>query len=65
MNHGLFAVTIDEQIACVERELGMREHVYANRVLERRMTQKTADKELAHMRAVLETLKNLKAQGGQ
>lgn len=64
MSDGLFPVSIEEQIRCVEREIGMRVQVYARRVLERRMTQGTADKEIAHMRAVLNTLLNLKAQGG-
>lgn len=57
-------VSLADQIVCVEREIEMRVHVYARRVLERRMTQKTADRELAHMRAVLATLNTLKAQGG-
>lgn len=58
-------VSLDDQIECVTREIGMREHVYARRVLNHQMTQKTADRELRHMRAVLDTLTNLKAQGGQ
>lgn len=53
-------VTLDDQIACVQREIDMRVHVYANRVRAHQMTQKTADRELAHMRAVLHTLKTLK-----
>jgi hypothetical protein len=60
VNADLFGVSIEEQIACVEREISMRVHVYARRVLAKQMTQKTADKELAHMRAVLATLKSIK-----
>lgn len=56
----LFPVTLDEMITCVRRELEMREHVYARRILEKRMTQKTADRELRHMGAVLATLLSLK-----
>lgn len=58
-------VSLDEQIACVTREIEMREQVYARRVLNHQMTQKTADRELRAMRAVLDTLKSVKAQGGQ
>lgn len=55
-------ITLDEQIVCVAREIEMREQVYARRVLAHHMTQKTADKELARMRAVLSTLQSLKDQ---
>jgi hypothetical protein len=44
------------QIACVEREIRMREHVYPAMVGKRKMSQRTADLELAAMRAVLRTL---------
>jgi phage gp16-like protein len=56
----LFPVTLDEQIACVRRELEMREHVYQRRILSHKMTQKTADREMSHMQAVLATLLSLK-----
>lgn len=46
-----------EQIACVEREIAMRERVYPRWVADHKMTQKKADQELAAMRAVLETVK--------
>lgn len=63
MNDALFteplAVPLAAQIACVEREIVMREKVYARRVEQHYMTQKTADQELAAMRAVLVTLKGL------
>lgn len=60
---GLFPVSIEEQIAEVEREISLREHVYPRWVGERRMQQAKADKCLAAMRAALVTLKSVKAQG--
>jgi hypothetical protein len=59
----LFPPTIDEQIACVERELGYRGHVYRRRVGSGQMTQAKADKEIAAMQAVLATLKRVKETG--
>lgn len=50
------AVPIAAQVACVKREIGFRERVYARRVAEGKMTQALADKELSAMRAVLATL---------
>jgi hypothetical protein len=44
------------QIAVVEREIRMREQVYPGLVGKKRMSQRTADLELAGMRAVLRTL---------
>lgn len=52
----LFPVTLDDQIACVEREIRMRERVYPHQVNLGRMNQEYADRELARMRAVLSTL---------
>lgn len=52
-------VPIDAQIACVRREIEMRKIVYGRRVVEKRMTQKTADSELAAMHAVLRTLESI------
>lgn len=51
------AVPLSSQIACVEREIAMRERVYPRWVVENRMTKAKADAELDAMRAVLETLK--------
>ena len=55
-------IQIDEQIKCVEREIGMREFVYPRRVADKRMTQKKADEETAAMRAVLETLREVQTK---
>jgi phage gp16-like protein len=52
----LMTITLDDQIACVRRELALRRSVYRRRVLDKKMTQDIADRELAHMEAVLETL---------
>lgn len=56
-------ITIEEQIACVERELGMRERVYPRWVNQHppKMTPKTMELELARMRAVLATLRLVKS----
>lgn len=52
--------TLDDQIDCVKREIGMRERVYPKWVQLRRLSQEQADRELGRMRAVLNTLQNLK-----
>ena len=51
--------SLAEQIACVQREIHMREHVYPRWVLARKMSQNKADAELARMKAVLGTLECL------
>lgn len=53
---GALPITIPAQIACVERELRMREHVYPRRVADGKMSEAKAREELAAMRAVLATL---------
>jgi len=53
-------ISIDEQIACVKRELAFRRRVYPKWVDSGRMAQDQADKELARMTAVLATLEGLK-----
>ena len=50
------SISLDRQIQCVRREIGMRENVYPHWVAKRKMTQGKADDELAAMKAVLETL---------
>ncbi len=57
----LFPPSIDEQILCVERELGFRERLYVRSVASGKMTQKLADRELGAMRAVLDTLRQVRA----
>ena len=55
----LFAVSIEEQIASVEREIRMRESAYPRWVEQRRMTVKTAEHEIGCMQAVLATLQRV------
>lgn len=52
-------ITIEEQIACIERELGMRVKLYPRWVKGGKLTQTAADEELARMRAVLLTLQRV------
>lgn len=54
--------SLPDQIACVRREISMRERVYPRWVADKRMTQAHADRELAAMRAVLDTLNTLHEQ---
>lgn len=53
-------MTLDEQIKCVGREIGLRRNVYPKFVKSKRMTQAEADYQIACMEAVYETLKQLK-----
>ena len=58
MTADLFAdVPLAEQIAEAERELAMRQHVYARRVLNGAMTQAKADRAIAVQRAIIATLR--------
>lgn len=50
------AITLDQQIACVRRELAMRKNVYPKWVANGRMKQEAAEKEMAHLQAVHDTL---------
>ena len=56
----MFEVTLQDQIDCVTREIGFREKLYPRWVRDHKLTQKVADLEIARMRAVRETLVNLK-----
>lgn len=57
----LFAPSLDDQIACVEREIRQRERVYPRLVFNRKMSRASADREIEIMRTVLETLRQIKA----
>jgi hypothetical protein len=61
----LFPPTLDDEIACVRREIGMRERVYSRRVADGKMKPEVADRELETMRAVLATLLSIKSEGEQ
>jgi hypothetical protein len=52
-------ITLEQQIASVAREIGMRERVYPAWVRGKRMSQEKADHEIAAMKAVLVTLKGI------
>lgn len=54
-------VSLEEQVACVVREIGMRDRVYPAWVTSKRMSQEKADHEHAAMRAVLVTLNDYRA----
>jgi predicted nucleic acid-binding protein len=56
MTDELFPIPLVEQIQCVEREIALRIRVYARRVADRKMTSAQADKQIAAMSAVLDTL---------
>lgn len=49
-------VSIDTQIQCLERELGMRRTVYERRIRDRKMSRPAADEEIRRMEAALRTL---------
>jgi hypothetical protein len=57
----LFGPSIDDQIACVEREIAMRRRAYPRWIADRRMSQAKAQHELDAMCAVLATLQRVKA----
>ena len=52
-------IGIQAQIKCVEREIGFRIRVYARRVNDGKMTLMQSNDEIALMRAVLETLRQV------
>ena len=61
----LFPPSLDEQIECVTREIGMRRAVYPGMVTARRMSQEKADREIAAMEEVARSLHWLKRQGAK
>lgn len=52
---------LEKQIACVKREIGMRERVYPTWVGKGKMTTTEANAEIATMKAVLKTLEWLES----
>lgn len=51
--------SIEEQIACLKREIGMRERLYPRWVSMQKMSQAKADTELGAMKAALATLERV------
>lgn len=54
-------VPVREQMRCVEREVRLRRSAYARWVASGRMKQAEADREIAAMEAVLDTLREVEA----
>jgi len=52
-------VSLADQIASVNREIGMRRRVYPSWVRQKKMTEGQVDAEIAAMEAVAETLRAL------
>ena len=50
------SVTLEQQIACVKREIAMRKAVYPKQIERGRLSRGAANRELATMEAVLDTL---------
>ena len=53
----LFPPSIEEKIACLERELKWRRRVYPRSVWAKKMSQQKADREIEVMESILEDLK--------
>jgi hypothetical protein len=60
MNPSVSHIPIEEQVRCAEREVEKRKRFYPKWVAEGRMPQLKADREIAAMEAIVETLKNVK-----
>lgn len=57
-------VSIDDQIRAVETEIAYRVMTYPKQVQMNKKSQATADQQIGAMRAVLETLKQVRAVQG-
>lgn len=57
-------VSIQRQIACVEREISYRHRVYQRRIDDGKMSPDKAAEEIACMRAVLASLRAIAVDGG-
>lgn len=53
----LLPVTLEDQLRCVEREIALRERVYSRWAESGKMMRQKADREIAVMRAVADTLR--------
>ena len=60
----LLPISLADQIASVRREIGMRKGVYPRWVASGKIKQDAADREIERMEAVLKTLMDLQAKGG-
>lgn len=55
-------IDIDAQIACIKRELRLRQSAYPRFVARGTMLQRDADRELQAMQAVLATLERVRSE---
>lgn len=56
------AISLEEQVKCVEREIAMRKRVYPRWIEQERMTFSKAQAEIAAMEAVLATVREAAAK---
>ena len=56
-------VTLTQQVACVEREIAMRQRCYPRWISGGTMTQAKADEEIRNMKAVRQTLEEIEEEG--
>lgn len=61
----LFKPDINEQIACIEREINMRQRVYPKWVAAGKMSKQKADREIEIMGAVLHRLYKIQESGAE
>ncbi len=55
-------ISIDDQIAEAQREVAMRRHVYARQVTVGRMNQQDADRKIALMEQIVQSLQKVKGK---
>lgn len=60
----LFPPTIDDEIACVEREIQQRRNVYPRLIAAKKMTREFAEQQIKLMEAVLRRLQDIRNAGG-
>lgn len=53
------SITLEQQIACVKREISMRERVYPRWILAGKLSEGKAEFELEAMKAVLASLESM------
>jgi len=58
----MMPISLEQQIKCVGREIGLRRNVYPKFLMSGRITQEKADYEIAAMEAVLATLQGLRTE---
>lgn len=56
------AFTVAQKLACIEREINIRKHVFPNRVLTKRMSKQKAEYELALMSEIADDYRKLVGQ---